>query len=137
MNECPDKMYYIVSSDKPFVRAAEDLEVSVRTLGFSVMHTHDLGATLRAKKIPFVEQCKVLEVCNPTAAARLLSVDMRLNMVVPCRISVFTEHGRTRIGMIRPASLLAPLSQDPGLLRTTDEVESKLIDIISAARCCR
>jgi uncharacterized protein (DUF302 family) len=59
---------------------------------------------------------------------------MRLNMALPCRISVFTEHGKTRIGMIRPAQLLAPLSQDPALAKVATEVEEATIRIIDAAK---
>lgn len=36
-------------------------------------------------------------------------------MALPCRISVFTEKGVTKIGLIRPQPMLASLSDDPVL----------------------
>ncbi|MBN9447249.1 MAG: ABC transporter permease subunit [Bosea sp.] len=36
-------------------------------------------------------------------------------MVLPCRISVYTEAGETRIGMIEPERMLGVLSDDPAL----------------------
>lgn len=127
-------MYYIVDSDKPFELAAADLEAAVRRHGFGVLHVHDLGATLRSKGIAFAEECRVLEVCNPVQAARVLATDMRLNMALPCRISVFTEAGRTRIGMIRPAQMLASLSDDPALQAVAREVEEKTARMVDEAR---
>jgi len=127
-------MYYIVDTPKPFDQAAEALDAAVKAHGFGVLHVHDLGNTLRSKGQPFTEQCKVFEVCNPAQASRVLAADMRLNMALPCRISVFTEHGKTRIGMIRPAQLLAPLSKDPALATVATEVEQATIRMIDAAK---
>ncbi len=127
-------MYYIVESDKPFERAVEDLEGAVARNGFGVLYVHDLGATLRSKGVEFNEECKVLEVCNPVQAGRVLTTDMRLNMALPCRISVYTEGGKTRIGMIKPAQMLADLSEDPSLRGVADEVEAKTVQMIDEAR---
>ena len=94
-------MYYIVDTEKSFEQASTDLEFEVKNLGFGVLHIHDLGETLRKKGVDFEEDCRVFEVCNPVQAAKVLSVDMKLNMALPCRISVFTEKGSTKIGLIK------------------------------------
>jgi uncharacterized protein (DUF302 family) len=126
-------MYYVVDSDKPFDRAATALEAAVKSHGFGVLHVHDLGATLKSKGIDFAEQCKIFEVCNPAQAAKVLATDMRLNMALPCRISVFTESGQTKIGLIKPAEMLATLSDDPRLRQVAAEVEQKTIAMVDAA----
>ena len=127
-------MYYTVETGKSFEQAAIDLEASVKRLGFGVMHVHDLGATLRSKGVPFENQCKVFEVCNPQQAEKVLAIDMRLNMALPCRISVFTEKGNTMIGLIKPMKMLAALSQDPALLQIAKEVEEKTIQMVDEAK---
>jgi uncharacterized protein (DUF302 family) len=127
-------MYYIVESDKAFDAASADLEQAVIRNGFGVLHVHDLAATLRSKGVPFDEQCRIFEVCNPKQAGRVLSADMRLNTVLPCRISVFTEKGRTRIGLLRPVAILSALSQDPDLVATAEEVERATIGMVDEAR---
>lgn len=127
-------MYYIVESDKAFDQAVGDLQDAVVRNGFGVLHVHDLGATLRGKGVEFGEECKVFEVCNPVQAGRVLSADMRLNMALPCRISVYTEGGKTRIGMIEPAQMLAGLSDDPELHGVADEVEAKTAKMIDEAK---
>jgi uncharacterized protein (DUF302 family) len=127
-------MYYIVETPKSFDQASADLESAVKRHGFGVLHVHDLGTTLRSKGIAFAEQCKVFEVCNPGQAARVLSTDMRLNMALPCRISVFTEKGETKIGLIKPLQMLSALSQDTALFQVAKEVEEKSIQMVDEAK---
>ncbi|MAK89616.1 MAG: DUF302 domain-containing protein [Pseudomonadota bacterium] len=127
-------MYYVVSTDKTFEEASADLQIEVKNLGFGVLHIHDLGETLRSKGIEFEENCKVFEVCNPVQAAKVLSVDMQLNMALPCRISVYTEKGSTKIGLIKPAQMLSALSNDPTLIETANEVEGKTIQMINNSK---
>lgn len=127
-------MYYVVETKKPFEQASAALEAAVLRLGFGVLHVHDLGATLRSKGIAFEEQCKVFEVCNPQQAAKVLSADMRLNMALPCRISVFTDKGSTKIGLIKPAQMLSALSPDPALAEVAREVEETTIRMVDEAR---
>ncbi len=126
-------MYHIVETEKSIEQAAEALEEAVKAHGFGVLHIHDIGATLRNKGMPFEEECKVFEVCHPGHASRVLSTDMRLNMALPCRISVYTENGKTRIGMLLPTQMLAALSQDPALTEVAREVEDATCRMIQDA----
>ena len=127
-------MYYVVETGKSFDQASADLESSVTRHGFGVLHVHDLGTTLRSKGIEFDENCRVFEVCNPGQAAKVMSADMRLNMALPCRISVYTEKGKTNIGLIKPLPMLSALSQDPALLQVAAEVEEKTIQMVEEAK---
>jgi len=127
-------MYYIVETEKTFDEAAADLDSAVKHHGFGVLHVHDLGSTLRSKGIAFEEDCKVFEVCNPAQAAKVLSTDMRLNMALPCRISVFTDNGHTKIGLIKPAQMLSALSDEESLVEVSEEVEAKTIQMIDEAK---
>ncbi len=127
-------MYYIVESTKSFDQASTDLAAAVVRLGFGVLHVHDLGATLRSKGMAFAEECKVFEVCNPGQAAKVLASDMRVNMALPCRISVYTEKGKTMLGLIKPKQMLALLSQDAALMQVAQEVEDKTIRMIDETK---
>ena len=127
-------MYYIVETNKSFSQASTDLESAVIRHGFGVLYVHDLGATLRSKGIAFDEECKVFEVCNPAQAAKVLATDMRLNMALPCRISVFTEKGKSKIGLIKPVQMLSTLSQDAALVQVAKEVEEKTIQMVEEAK---
>lgn len=127
-------MYYVVESNKSFEQAAKDLDAAVKNHQFGVLYVHNLGETLRSKGLEFAENCQVFEVCNPVKAAQVMGIDMRLNMALPCRISVYTEKGQTKIGMIEPAKMLATLSDDADLNAIAKEVEQKIIEMIDEAK---
>ncbi len=127
-------MYYTVETDKSFEQASADLDTAVKHHAFGVLHVHNIGNTLRGKGVAFEEECNVFEVCNPGQAAKVLSSDMRLNMALPCRISVYTEKGKTRIGTISPVQMLRMLSGDAALSQVAKEVEEKVILMINEAK---
>ncbi len=127
-------MYYIVDTAKTFDQAATDLEAAVKRHNFGVLHVHDLGSTLRSKGVDFSDECKVFEVCNPGQAAKVMALDMRLNMALPCRISVYTEKGQTRIGLIKPEGMLSALSQDAALIQIAKEVEEQTLQMVNEAK---
>ena len=127
-------MYYTVETEKSFDQAVTDLESSVANHKFGVLHIHDIGGTLRSKGIDFDKECKIFEVCNPGHAANVLAIDMRLNMALPCRISVYTEEGKTKIGLIKPEPMLAMLSDDSELLAIAQVVEKAMIQMVDEAR---
>ncbi|KRI00725.1 DUF302 domain-containing protein [Curvibacter sp. PAE-UM] len=127
-------MFYTVDTAKSFEQAAADLDAAVKRHGFGVLHVHDIGNTLRSKGLSFTENCRVFEVCNPAQAAKVLAADMQMNMALPCRISVYTEKGKTRIGMIKPTDMLAMLSQDPALGQVAREVDEKTTLMINEAK---
>lgn len=127
-------MYYIVDSNKSFDQAVTDLDAAVKNHKFGVLHVHDIAATLRGKGFEFAEQCKVFEVCNPGQASKVLAIDLKLNMALPCRISVYTEMGKTKIGMIEPVQMLAMLSKDTTLTAVAKEVEASITKMIDEAK---
>jgi uncharacterized protein (DUF302 family) len=73
-------------------------------------------------------------VCNPRQAANVLAADMRLNMALPCRISVYSDQGKTKIGLIKPGNTLSTLSDNPALVTISEQVESKIIQMVDEAK---
>jgi uncharacterized protein (DUF302 family) len=65
-----------------------------------------MGNTMRNKGLDFTEQLRVFEVCNPKYAFAVLGMDMQMNMALPCRISVWTENGQTKLGMVGAVVML-------------------------------
>ena len=107
-------MLYVTETTKDVVTAARDLEAAVKRNKFGVLHVHDLQRTLKEKGVDFPNACRILEVCNPHRATQVLAADMSVNMALPCRISVYQEGGKTKIGMIRPTALLPSSRRRPG-----------------------
>ena len=55
-------------------------------------------------------------------------------MALPCRISVFTQKGKTMIGLIKPVEMLTALSQHRTLLQVAKEVEESTIRMVNEAK---
>jgi uncharacterized protein (DUF302 family) len=106
--------------------AVERLTAALMERKFGVLHIHDLKETLNRKGVPFETECRVLEVCNPNQAARVLSEEIDLNMALPCRVSVYEKDGVTQIGMLSPKAMLQELSDSEALQEVATEVENVL-----------
>ena len=126
-------MYYIVESDKSFYEACFDLPPVVQRLGFVVLHRHDLSETMRRKEIDLDDDCQTFDVCNYRLMEKLLALNIKLSLHAPWRISVFTEAGATKIGILRPLAL-AGFSGNAAWLRLAGEIEEKLVQIVDEAR---
>jgi uncharacterized protein (DUF302 family) len=121
----------ITESTKSVEQATADLQEAVKKHGFGVLHIYDLKATLKEKGAPIENECRVLEVCNPQQAQKVLTSDMSMNMALPCRVSVYE---RTRIGLLSPRDMLGLLSDRPELAEVAAEVEAAMQRMIEDAR---
>lgn len=127
-------MLYVVETKKSFDVAVKDLEDAVRRNRFGVLHIHDLKGTLKEKGIDFPNACKILEVCHPQRATEVLKHDMAVNFALPCRISVYEQGGKIKIGMIRPTALLGLFPDADALWSVAEEVERDTIKMIDEAK---
>ena len=127
-------MLYIVETQKDFDTAVKDLEAAVKRHKYGVLHIHDVQKTLKEKGIDFPNRVRILEVCNPQRASRVLTAHMPVNLALPCRISVFEEGGKVKIGMIKPTFLLSVFPYAEKLKAEAEGVEQDTIRIIEEAR---
>ena len=126
-------MNIIRDTRKSADEAQQALEQAAKAEGFGVLHVYDLQQILTGKGFPQANACRVLEICNPAQADAVLGMDMALNMMLPCRVSVWEQDGRTRIGMVPPTELLGLVSEDPRITQAAREVEASMLRIIDAA----
>ncbi len=121
---------YIKTTDKSVDQAAADVEAAAQRQGFGVLHAYDFKAILHSKGFDLPNECRVLEICSPVQANRILHEEMKVNMALPCRVSIYEDAGRTRIGTIPPTALLGLVSQSEDLSKTAREVEQAICAII-------
>jgi len=124
---------YTRQTTKSVEHATLDLQAAIADNGFGLLHTYDFRQILAAKGLQLPAECRVFEVCNPKQASEVLAVDMALNMVLPCRVSIYEDRGRTMIGMVPPTQMLKLVSADPAIANSAREVEAALRRIIDDA----
>ncbi|MBI2469410.1 MAG: DUF302 domain-containing protein [Candidatus Rokubacteria bacterium] len=125
-------MLYVVESTKPLTRLVADLERAVTSHKFGVLSVHDLKAKMAEKGVAFSPECRILEVCNPHQARKVLEANLEISTALPCRISVYEEGGKTKLATIRPTALVA-LYRNPELKGVAEEVEETLVKIMTDA----
>ena len=123
-------MRYIVQSSKSVKEVAKSLQAGIIANGFGILYTHNLEEALQEKGIELGEACCIFEICNPKLAKEVLSRDMSMNMLLPCRISVYTDQGITHIGMIKPSTLMHDSEHSQELLLIADIIEAMAKEII-------
>jgi len=99
---------------------------------FGVLGEHDLKQKMAEKGVEFGPHCRVLEVCNPHQAKKVLEANPSISTALPCRISVYEHGGKTVVSMIKPTALLG-LFDHPELQSVAGEVEAAMIRIIDTA----
>ena len=127
-------MLHVVETTKDVDTAARDMEEAVKRNGFGVLHVYDLRAKLKEKGVDFPNECRILEVCNPQQAAKVLAADMTVSLGLPCRISVYQDKGKTKIGTVLPTALLAMFPSQGEMKSVAEEVEVSILKMIEEAQ---
>ena len=89
---------------------------------------------MKERGVEFPNACRILEVCNPHQASRVLSQNMAVSMALPCRISVFQDAGQTRIATMLPTAMLAVFPGSEALKPIAEEVEQQILTMIDEAK---
>ncbi|GAX89839.1 DUF302 domain-containing protein [Effusibacillus lacus] len=125
--------HYSVETDKSVDEAVAALEESLKDRKFGVLWKLDIPAKLQEKGVDFTSPYRVLEVCNPHEAKRVLSRNKLVGYFLPCKIVVYEDQGKTMIGLPRP-TMLMDVVNDPGLKEIAQSVEETLIEAVNAAK---
>lgn len=123
---------YTVETEKDVEKAIEDLETSLKEEKFGVLWTFDIKDKLQEKGLEFEKEFKVLEVCNPHEAQKVLNENEMAGYFLPCKIVVYEKDGKTKMGMPKPSSLISMLG-DPELERIAKDIEERLIKCLNKA----
>lgn len=119
---------YQVTSQKSFDDTVAAVQTQTQVNGFRVLHTHDVQATLAEKDFQR-EPLKIIEVCNAKYAHTALLIDITVSLLMPCRINVYSEGGKTKISTVRPKTLVT-MFDNLDLQEFADDVEGVLLRII-------
>ncbi len=128
----PLLMLIIRSTDKTVKEAAVSLRAAVEANQFGVMQILNLHESMTRKGVEFDHECLIFEVCQPHQAKKVLDENLSISTVLPCRISIYEQDGRTTLATLKPTTLLA-MFNTPQLTEVAQEVEATLVKIIMEA----
>jgi uncharacterized protein (DUF302 family) len=116
---------YTVETNKSINQAVESLQESLKEEKFSVLWTFDIKEKLQEKGLEFDQNYKVLEVCNPHEAQRILNENKMVGYFLPCKMVVYDDEGKTKIGMPKPSALVSMI-KDGKIKELAQDIEERL-----------
>lgn len=125
-------MLITMVADKTVGATAEALRCTVEANHYGVMQVHNLHETLIGKGVDFTHQCLIFEICQPQQAKKVLDQDMSISTVLPCRISIYEDGGKTMMAALKPTLLLSTFNL-PHLEAVAKEVETAMTAIMQEA----
>lgn len=125
--------HYTVETAKSVEEAVEAVKESLKKVKFGVLWELDVPAKLQEKGVEFKQPFRILEVCNPGEAKRVLSQNSLVGYFLPCKVVVYDDHGTTKIGLPKPSAFMG-LIDDAALKEVAEEVEKALIQAIEEAK---
>ncbi|TVY00989.1 DUF302 domain-containing protein [Paenibacillus cremeus] len=123
--------HYTVETGQSVDEAITSLENNLKEEKFGVLWQLNMSEKLREKGIDFDQRYHILEVCNPFEAKRVLSENSIIGYFLPCKIAIYDEDGKTKIGLPKPTALIGMVDSGSGSLQAiAEDVENRLISCI-------
>ncbi|WP_079477700.1 DUF302 domain-containing protein [Halobacillus salinus] len=119
--------HYTVETDKGLEEAVQSLEASLKEEKFGVLWNFDLKGKLNEKGLDFDQDFRILEVCNPKEAQRVLSQNTLAGYFLPCKMVVYDDKGTTKIGMPKPSALIE-MVEDEDIHAIAEDIEKRLME---------
>ncbi|MCM3588714.1 DUF302 domain-containing protein [Mesobacillus maritimus] len=123
------EFHFTLDTEKNVEQAIQSLETNLKDEGFGVLWTFNLQEKLQEKGFQLDEEFKVLEVCNPKEAERVIKENILAGYFLPCKVVVYKENGATKIGMPNPTALIS-MVDNPQLKEMAQDIEKRLIQVI-------
>lgn len=121
---------YTVETNKNIKEAISSLEKSLKEEKFGVLWMFDIKEKLQEKGLDFEHDYLVLEVCNPHEAERVLKQNLLVGYFLPCKIVVYNDNGKTKIGMPRPTALINLVNNNE-IKKLAKDIEERLVNCIN------
>jgi uncharacterized protein (DUF302 family) len=115
--------------------AVEKLKKDLLDNKWGVLSIIDVKKIIAEKlKVEFDDYI-ILDVCNPGLAHRGLMINRQSGLILPCKIVVYSEKGKTKVSLYRPTMALSTAVSLPGYdklsglaVESEDELK-KIIDM--------
>lgn len=125
-------MTYSKSTSRSVAEVESRLRDAAARHKFGILGVQDLEQILRSKGFDLGHECRIVDVCNPQAASKALTLEMRVSTVLPCRISIFSDSEGCTVATVKPTDLLRATGLS-GVEQLAAEIERELIAMIDEA----
>ena len=125
--------HYTVETRKSIEEAISSITEALKEEKFRVQWQFNIKDKLHEKGVELDKEFVVLEVCNPNEAKKVLTANSLVGYFLPCKIVVYEEQNKTKIGMPKPTQLINMVA-DEELTSVAKDIEQRLISCIEKAK---
>ncbi len=111
--------------------AVEAVTAELKKRGFGVLSNIDVKKTIKEKIGEDIEDYVILDVCNPRHAKKALDAHKEVGLALPCKITVYKDHGSSWISLYKPTEAIRALGLSD-LEPLAREVEGELSQALLA-----
>ena len=112
-------------------QTVKKLEQLMPEFGFGLQYIHNPKEKVAAKGFDLKNEVRILDICNPKIAYEILSQDMSIASVMPCKIAVYEESGQTYVALNSFVQQIDDLN--PDLVDLAQEAQEGMIKLIEAS----
>lgn len=95
-------------------KAVDKLIEDLKTNKWGVLSVIDVKKILSEKLNIEYEDYIILDVCNPGLAYQGLTINKQTGMILPCKIIVYSDKGKTKVSLYKPTVALSTASSLSG-----------------------
>ena len=113
--------------------ALEKLTEDLKANKWGVLSVIDVKKILAEKLKIEYDDYIILDVCNPILAHQGLSINKKAGLILPCKIVVYSDNGKTKVSLYKPTVALSTASSLSGydkLSKLAIEAEEGLTKVI-------
>lgn len=123
---------YARESREPVKKAVENLTQELAKRGFGVLSNIDVKNIINEKLGENMEEYVILDVCSPKHAKRAIDAHKEVGLILPCKITVYEENGKTQVSLYRPTKAVDVLkfSDLDSLAREVEDQLKQAVDAI-------
>jgi uncharacterized protein (DUF302 family) len=87
--------------------AIEKLTKDLMENKWGVLSVIDVKEILEKKLNVQIDDYTILDVCNPGLAHKGISINKQAGLILPCKIVVYADKGRTKVSLYKPTVALS------------------------------
>lgn len=123
---------FAVELDLAIDQAIDKLKTALATQKMGVVSEVDLQAIMKAKMNHDIAPYKILGICGPGYARRVIESDPDMGALLPCGCAVYeSAPGKTHIAMQNPTTVAA-VTDKPAALEAMAEARQALEQVIAS-----
>jgi len=109
------------------------IETDAEAIGLELKKHYPFSKNLPAQKgLEIKEDASVFELCNAPLAAELLNTQPELNVLMPCRISIYAKEGEVFVTIPNLETQLEALGAEGELKANILDLYAKMVEMIKA-----